>query len=203
MASCNIGHCLGKPGFLYRRDPSGNRFRRHSRSIGGSQPRRDDHSALWEEVTKGAFIVLLYIFAQRQIRGAWNGLFYGALVGTGFGITEDLVDLISNLDDFADLASAYMVREVFMAHLHPMFTASTGLAAGIAAQQGVSVARGLRWILYGFLVALTLHAIFDSATVFVTFATLILGPLYAVIAVIALRHLRRRREKAIAQGESA
>ena len=96
----------------------------------------------WEEVTKGAFIVLLYIFAQKQICGAWNGLFYGVVVGTGFGVTEDLVDLISNLDDFADLASAYMVREVFMAHLHPMFTASTGLAAGIAAHQGVAVARG-------------------------------------------------------------
>jgi len=57
---------------------------------------------LWEEVTKGAFIVLLYIFAQRQIRGAWNGLFYGALVGTGFGITEDLVDLIVRRQGFWD-----------------------------------------------------------------------------------------------------
>jgi RsiW-degrading membrane proteinase PrsW (M82 family) len=157
---------------------------------------------LWEEVTKGAFIVLLFVCAQRQLRGAWNGLVYGVLVGTGFGFTEDLVNLMSSLDEIADLVGDYLIRDVFMAHVHPMFTGATGLAAGIAVRQGLPAAKALRWIFYGFLIAVTLHAIFDSAAVVVPFAALILGPIYAAICVIALRQLRRR-ENVIAQGGSA
>lgn len=156
----------------------------------------------WEEVAKGAFIVLLYVFAQRQLRGPWDGLVYGVLVGAGFGFAEDLVNLMSSLDGIADLVGAYLVRDVFMAHLHPMFTGATGLAAGMAARRGLPATRALLWILYGFLIALTLHAIFDSATVVVPFATLILGPIYAAICVIALHQLRRR-ESVIAEGGPA
>lgn len=148
----------------------------------------------WEEFVKGLFIALLYFFAHRHLRNPWNGLVYGVLVGAGFGFTEDLVNLLGNLDNIADMVSAYLIREIFMAHLHSMFTGVTGLAAGIAARQGLPPTQAFRWIIYGFLIAFTMHAIFDSATVIAEGATLILGPIYAGVYVIMLRQLHRREK---------
>lgn len=159
----------------------------------------------WEEFTKGLFIVLLYVLARRHLRGPWDGLVYGALVGTGFGFAEDVAYLNSSLSGggFSDLVTTYLLREVFTTHAHPMFTAATGLAAGMAARQGLSSARALSWILRGFLIAFFLHAIFDSATVLVPYAGLVVpllfGPVYGAVFVIALRRLRQR-EDAILQG---
>ncbi|RUX19160.1 PrsW family intramembrane metalloprotease [Mesorhizobium sp. M2A.F.Ca.ET.042.01.1.1] len=86
------------------------------------------------------------LFAKRQIRGPWNGLVYGVLVGSGFGFTKDLVNLISSVDDITDLVSAYLAGAVFMAHLHPMLTALTGLAPLFdAASQIVPAKPPLQW----------------------------------------------------------
>ncbi|MDZ5698552.1 PrsW family intramembrane metalloprotease [Chelativorans sp. M5D2P16] len=149
---------------------------------------------LWEEFTKGLFIVLLYAYARRRLRGPWDGLVYGALVGTGFGFAEDIAYLNSSLSDdgFGGLVATYVVREIFTAHAHPMFTAATGLAAGMAARQRLSPGRALRWIFRGFLIAFILHAIFDSATVLASYAVFFIAPAYGALFVIALRWLHRR-----------
>ncbi|UUP16533.1 PrsW family intramembrane metalloprotease [Nitratireductor thuwali] len=148
----------------------------------------------WEEFSKGLFIVLLYVCAQRHLRGPWDGLVYGALVGTGFGFAEDIAYLNNSLSDngFSSLVATYVVREIFTAHAHPLFTAATGLAAGMAARQRLSPGKALWWIFWGFLLAFILHAIFDSATLLAPFTLIFIAPAYGVLFVIALRRLQRR-----------
>lgn len=150
----------------------------------------------WEEITKGLFIVLLYTRAPQLLRGPWDGLAYGMLVGAGFGFAEDIEYLNSSLSSngFLDFVTTYVFREILTAHAHPMFTAATGLAAGMAARQKLPLGRAFWWIFFGFLTAFALHAIFDSATVFVPLAAFAIALAYGVIFVLVLRHLSHREE---------
>lgn len=148
----------------------------------------------WEELAKGFFIVLVYARARGYLRGPWDGLVYGVLVGTGFGFAEDIEYLNSSLseDGFSDLVGTYLFREILTTHAHPMFTAVTGFAAGMAVRRDLSGGRALQWIFAGFVVAFLLHAIFDSATVLAPLAVVLIAPVYGVVFVIALRRLRWR-----------
>lgn len=157
-----------------------------------------------EELTKGLFLVLVYIFGQRHLRGPLDGLFVGALVGAGFGFAEDIGYLVSAFSDggVIGLITNYVLREVFTAHAHLVFTACTGLAAGLAVRHGLSIGHGLRWIGTGFLAAFALHAVWDTSTALLpTDVTAIMlvepivqGSLYATIAIIGINRLRKRED---------
>ncbi|WMT91965.1 PrsW family intramembrane metalloprotease [Pelagibacterium sp. H642] len=158
-----------------------------------------------EELAKGLFVVLCYIFGRRHLRGPWDGLFMGALVGAGFGFAEDIGYLASAFSDggVISLIVNYVLREVFTAHAHLVFTACTGLAAGLAARHGLPMGHGLGWIGLGFLAAFALHAVWDTSTAvlpsgdtaIMLFEPIIQGSVYAAIAIAGLRVLRRREDR--------
>lgn len=157
-----------------------------------------------EELAKGLFVVLVYIFGRRHLRGPWDGLFVGALVGAGFGFAEDIGYLANAFSDggVIGLIVNYVLREVFTAHAHLVFTACTGLAAGLAARHGLPMGHGLIWIGLGFLAAFALHAVWDTSTAVLPsgetamlFEPIAQGTVYAAIAIVGLSILRRREDK--------
>lgn len=158
-----------------------------------------------EELAKGLFIVLVYVFGRRHLRGPWDGLVLGAFVGAGFGFAEDIGYLVASFDSdgVMGLIVNYVLREMFTAHAHIVFTACTGLAAGLAARHGLGTGHGLVWIGLGFLAAFALHAVWDTSTALLpsdnTDATLVApimqGVVYAAIAIVGLSILRRREDR--------
>lgn len=80
-----------------------------------------------EETVKALALVALFIFARREFDGILDGIVYGALVGFGFSMTENLLFFVSRPDDVSVL---FWLRGVFFGFNHALFTSIVGLAMG-------------------------------------------------------------------------
>lgn len=89
---------------------------------------------LIEETTKGIALLALLWFFRRELDDVLDGLIYGAIIGLGFAMTENVVYLGSEYVD----AGARALGELFVARViidgfgHAAYTATTGAAVGWA-----------------------------------------------------------------------
>lgn len=120
-----------------------------------------------EEVVKGLALLLLFLFWRHEIDSPLDGIIYGAMVGMGFAMVENVFYF---LDQYAVGGREAWQLNIFMRAVvfglnHAMYTAMTGL--------GIAVARltAKRWVrivtpLAGLFVAIAvhfLHNLFASA----------------------------------------
>jgi RsiW-degrading membrane proteinase PrsW (M82 family) len=118
---------------------------------------------LLEETLKGFGLVLLFIASRgwlRELDGPLDGLVYGAAIGLGFTLTEDVLYVRSALAEsgFAGALSTTFVRTVLMGLAHCTYGAMTGLGFGVAAERrGVLVTLGAPAA--GFVAAVSVHAL--------------------------------------------
>lgn len=117
-----------------------------------------------EELAKAGAVAFIMLRYRHQLNGLIDGLVYGALVGMGFAVTEDILYYGMALAEggvgaFAALAVG---RGVFSAFLHPMFSAFAGMGLALT----IEVRRN-RWLppVVGLLVAMGLHALWNYAAV--------------------------------------
>ena len=92
---------------------------------------------LIEETCKGIALLAVLFFARDEFDSTLDGLVYGALVGAGFAMTENILYfgqtyLEGGLGPFGALVVA---RAVFGGLAHPAYTAVTGAALGWARSQ--------------------------------------------------------------------
>lgn len=80
-----------------------------------------------EEPVKAIALIALFIFARREFNGVLDGIVYGALVGFGFAMTENLLYFLVYPADFNIL---FWLRNVFFGFNHALFTSIVGLALG-------------------------------------------------------------------------
>lgn len=111
---------------------------------------------LIEEPVKALALVGIFVFARGDFDGPLDGIVYGALVGFGFAMTENLCFFL--LDDPSQLTGHIWSRSVLFGSTHALFSAVVGVALG-----SVRYARR-RWLGYavvpaGLLVAVLLHAL--------------------------------------------
>lgn len=128
-----------------------------------------------EEAAKGAAVLLLCVFRRRAFTGVVSGIAVAGVTATGFAFTENVLYLGSaygedtafggstELGDSAT-ATTFLVRIVLSPFAHPLFTALTGVAFGIA----VALPRRRRLLravlpLAGLLTATLLHAVWNGA----------------------------------------
>jgi RsiW-degrading membrane proteinase PrsW (M82 family) len=83
---------------------------------------------LVEEPIKALALVGLYRFARHEFDGPLDGIVYGALVGFGFSMTENLLFFLR----YEDLDRLFWVRSVLFGMDHAFFTSLVGLALGAA-----------------------------------------------------------------------
>ncbi|GGQ84692.1 PrsW family glutamic-type intramembrane protease [Couchioplanes azureus] len=89
-----------------------------------------------EEIGKGAGVVMVLLVARPYMITVWSGAVYGAVVGVGFALVEDLSYALGAADevlpDDAGAAVSSLVLRMAVPGLvgHPLFTATVG--AGIA-----------------------------------------------------------------------
>ncbi|MDQ2652705.1 MAG: PrsW family intramembrane metalloprotease [Chloroflexota bacterium] len=92
---------------------------------------------LIEETAKGIALLAVLLIARDEFDSTLDGLVYGALVGAGFAMTENILYfgqtyLEGGLGPFGTLVVA---RAVFGGLAHPAYTAVTGAALGWARSQ--------------------------------------------------------------------
>lgn len=84
---------------------------------------------LIEEPVKAFALVGLFLLARGEIDGPLDGIVYGALIGFGFSMSENLLFFLAYPDD---LSALFWVRGVLFGFNHALFTGIVGLALGAA-----------------------------------------------------------------------
>lgn len=123
---------------------------------------------LIEESAKGIAILGFLIFARHELDNTLDGLVYGALVGVGFALTENILYFGGAYREggLGDLGELFVARSVISGFGHPAYTAVTGAAIGWArGRYGRGFARFAVPIL-GWLTAVILHGLWNGGLVF-------------------------------------
>jgi RsiW-degrading membrane proteinase PrsW (M82 family) len=158
-----------------------------------------------EEGVKGAFVVGLLIFRRREFDGVVDGVVYAGFVAAGFAFTENILYIGRAFAEDSDamgqgaaVLTTLLLRGVLSPFAHPLFTAMTGIACGLAASRRTVPPR-VALVLVGYLLAVLLHALWNgSATlgggdVFLGVYLFIMVPLFVGMTVLVV--WQRRREQ--------
>ncbi len=108
------------------------------------------YAPIIEELTKGFALLLIFWFMRREFDGVLDGLIYGALIGFGFAMTENIFYFIGAFDEggFGNLAIVIILRTVIFGLNHALYTGLTGIGLGFARNATTSLGR-LIWPLVG------------------------------------------------------
>jgi hypothetical protein len=158
-----------------------------------------------EELTKGAFLVLLLWWRRHELDGVLDGIVYAGMVGIGFAYTENILYLAAAYDGTdglgpggtTALTATFVVRCLISPFAHPFFTAFIGIGVGLAIASRRLPVRVLAPVA-GFVLAAFLHGVWNSSTLSGTGDFLIVyGTLMfpAFVGVVAFAIYRRRSER--------
>lgn len=150
-----------------------------------------------EEMTKGLAIV--WALRRHQVDSIMDGLVYAGWAGLGFAIVEDFSYFFA-ADGEDLLLETFIGRALLTPFAHPLFTAWTGLAIGVAVRNRKSLATA--W--WGLMLAIGSHALWNGSLTLaeteggmivaaVTILFFILLFLATVLGVMLLRRRDRRR----------
>lgn len=120
-----------------------------------------------EEIAKGAAILFIFWRFREEFDGVLDGIIYGALVGFGFAMTENVFYLSAQLEysGWVGFGILTFLRTILFGFNHAFFSAFIG--AGLGYARGGS-RKGARWTapFVGLLFAIGFHALHNfGATV--------------------------------------
>ena len=149
-----------------------------------------------EECTKGSALLIIFVVAYLASRrrrliefaGVMDGIVYGAAVGFGFALAEDI------LYGMQYGAETFLVRRIFGGFAHAAFTSLTGIGLGLIPFVHNRVLKAVPPLL-GLLGAILLHATFNFlATVFgvVAYLFMFLMVLAYLIVILVWLTIERR-----------
>lgn len=116
-------------------------------------------AGLFEEVGKGAAVVVLFLLFRDRFDGVVGGIVTGAAVGLGFNFLESLGYQASGLGSFFYQWWGRQVVGLFFGHV--TYTALIGAGLGVARQQREPW-RKVVCVLSGFVAAIAAHFLWDS-----------------------------------------
>ncbi len=118
-----------------------------------------------EEMVKGLAVFLLFLIFRREFDGLLDGIVYGALVGFGFGMTENLLYFLAGfLEGGArNWLTVVFSRTTIFGLNHAMFTSITGVGFGYASIASNACSR---WLapLVGLAAAILAHSVHNVST---------------------------------------
>jgi hypothetical protein len=110
-------------------------------------------------------ILAVFLFYRSEFDGVMDGILYGALVGLGFSIVEDVLYFLQSLQQggWSAWGTTVLLRAGLYALNHGLFGACTGIGFGVA--RNVHRASGkVIYPLLGWAAAIGLHAIHNAGT---------------------------------------
>lgn len=173
---------------------------------------------LIEETFKGVAVLAILLVVRHELDNALDGLVYGALVGLGFAMTENVLYFGAEYlnEGFDDLGRLFIARAVIGGFGHAAYTGTFGAAIGWARSQ---YRRGVwRFVvpLIGWALAVIQHMLWNGGAVVIAAlqgddanvitVVLIEGLLFIVPAVAVLLVIARiasRRELAVIREQLA
>lgn len=122
---------------------------------------------LTEESFKALILLVVYLFYRAEFDGVMDGILYGALVGLGFSLVENVLYFVQSLQEggWSGWGATVALRVGLYALNHALFTACTGVGFGAARGARGRVGRAL-YPLLGWAAAVGLHALHNGATWF-------------------------------------
>jgi protease PrsW len=165
-------------------------------SIGVSPP-------LFEESAKGIFLVGLLLVFWKHVDDPLDGIIYGAMIGFGFAMTEDVLYFLHAASDDGiggEIINIFLRGFVFGLN-HAFFTSWTGLALGWA-RAHLGLFNRVLVPLLGWMAAMFFHSVhnigmtFAGATVCLSFLAALISDWGGILlmTVIAFTLLGRERQ---------
>lgn len=164
---------------------------------------------LFEEALKGAFVLGIFLFLREEFNGVVDGIVYSGFVAAGFAFTENIYYFGRAFAEYGigdssspGVVAAFILRGVLSPFTHPLFTAMIGIGIGIAATTKSRKVAALAPFC-GYLVAATLHALWNgaatlgTATTFLSVYFLVMVPLFAAVLIFINWH-RKREQRIVA-----
>lgn len=171
-------------------------------SIGGEVLAAVVSAPLVEEAIKAGGI--LYAVRRREVDGPMDGIIYAGWTAVGFAAVEN-VEYFVRAHQEGQLAAVFVLRGLLGPFAHPLFTAWTGLAIGLAVARGRPVFPRLLW---GYALAVLSHALwngsatapqlFGEAGVQLLGATVLVFVLLFTTFAVTLYVVRRKEERRFA-----
>ena len=166
---------------------------------------------LAEETTKGLALLILLLFLRNHLDNTLDGIVYGALIGLGFALTENIgYFAFAYLDGgVGSVGELFVVRSLVNGLGHEVYTALTGAAIGWArGRHGRGGWRGVMPVL-GWSAAVAAHGLWNTGSILIGVlieganfslikASLVAGPFLSVpplALVIGLIVVARRHER--------
>ncbi|MFC7341125.1 PrsW family intramembrane metalloprotease [Saccharopolyspora griseoalba] len=158
---------------------------------------------LVEEAAKALFVFALWWRRRSEFNGLVDGVVYAALTAAGFAFTENILYFGKAFADGGlggPWLMVFVLRGVLAPFSHPLFTAMFGIAVGLAASRARTRAAQVGYLVAGYLAAVLLHAVWNSATFlggteFINVYFLIMVPIF--LGTFALVVWQRKREQRI------
>jgi RsiW-degrading membrane proteinase PrsW (M82 family) len=140
-----------------------------------------------EETAKGMALVLLFFLLRHEFNNVVDGIVYGALVGLGFAMTENILYLGRAYvqGGLAAMTALFFIRVIMIGFMHSLWTGCTGAALGYARE----IAPGPRRIMIpvaGYLCAMALHAMWNSSSIITAILAHVVGIQLNALAMIFL-----------------
>jgi RsiW-degrading membrane proteinase PrsW (M82 family) len=144
-----------------------------------------------EESLKAVVLAGLFHWRPREFDNVTDGIVYACMVGLGFAMTENVGYFgHAGSASLTTLAVTVGARALLAPFAHPLFTACTGAGLGLARE---THRRALRLAAppTGLAMAMLLHHLWNSASSFIAFYTLVGVPLFVAALVVVYASLRR------------
>jgi protease PrsW len=131
--------------------------------LGGSLASTIDSSLsapIIEETAKGVAVLLLFLAFHREFDDVMDGIVYGAMVGFGFAMTENVLYFLSAFatGGLADWGSVVFLRSVIFGLNHALYSSIVGAGFGLARYYR-STAKRIAVPLVALFLAISLHGI--------------------------------------------
>ncbi|MCU0696689.1 MAG: PrsW family intramembrane metalloprotease [Myxococcaceae bacterium] len=139
---------------------------------------------IFEELFKGLGVAGIAWFLKREFDGVVDGIIYAAFVALGFAGVENVIYYgraamqdMGAAGDASALAGTFFMRGLMTPWIHPLFTAMTGLGFGLARETTKGSVRFLA-PLGGYVAAVVLHSIWNTAATLSGMLVLVMLPLW-------------------------
>lgn len=118
---------------------------------------------IFEEGSKGIFVLLLLLFVRKEFDGIVDGIFYASVIALGFATFENILYYGRQYLDYGigGLAQNFFTRGILSPFSHALFTSMTGLGCGVARETHNKTLKMLAPAA-GYVLAMILHGFWNA-----------------------------------------